>query len=120
MNYASSFLQTVHKSLTILGFNYRGCFFGKKQKSALFCALEQLPLVVDRAGKGMPRIEFLAADALGCEWPVAAMTEERGGAILLTVWVERNLALLLEKECSPLTACESECGHGCCCSRRDV
>ena len=96
-----SFLQNVHKSLTILRFTFRIRYFGKKQKEgALDRALLQLGWKAD-AGENSdePRLEFLVRDSLQCEWVVASIQElRRKGVICLTVWVERNLALVLEND----------------------
>jgi len=96
-----SFLQIAHKSLTILGFTFRIRLFGKKRKaSALEHALQQLGWKVESEGAGdEPRLEFLVKDALQCEWAVATMYElRRKNFLQFTVWIERNLALLLEKD----------------------
>jgi hypothetical protein len=96
-----SFLQNAHKSLTILGFTFRIRHFGKKRKEGtLERALGQLGWKVGREeSSGELRTEFLVRDALQCEWVVAAVHEQRQKrTIRLTVWVERNLALLLEKD----------------------
>lgn len=96
-----SFLQTVHKSLTILGFTYRIRLLGsKRKKSGLDAALEHLGWKVDeRMVSDESRIEFLVADEMECEWAVATLVKSRPkGDLCLTVWIERNLALLLEKD----------------------
>lgn len=83
----SSFLQTIHKSLTILGFTYSVHHLGRKKKE----------------GKGgiLQETKFCVKDALGCEWPVAHLFPSRdgslSGSLSMTVWIERNLALLIEK-----------------------
>ncbi len=94
-----SFLQTVHDSLTILGFTYRIRCFGKMRKnSAMSQALQHLGWIADVEGSGdEPILEFLVQDGLNAEWPIAGMSENRQRNVSLRVWVERNLALLLEK-----------------------
>ena len=96
-----SFLQIVHKSLNILGFTFRIRYFGKKRKASVFeRALEQLGWETDRReNRDEPRLEFLIKDALQCEWAVVSMEDLRQKrALRLNVWIERNLALLLEKD----------------------
>jgi len=96
-----SFLQIAHNSLTILGFTFRIRHFGKKRKASLFdCALQQLGWKADRGeNSDEPRLEFLVKDALQCEWAVVSMQDlRRNKTLRLTVWIERNLALLLEKD----------------------
>jgi hypothetical protein len=96
-----SFLQIAHKSLTILGFTFRIRLFGKNRKGGfLESALQQLGWGADREGSSdEPRIEFLVEDALKCEWAVVSVEDlRRKGLLRLTVWIERNLALLLEKD----------------------
>jgi len=96
-----SFLQNVHKSLTILRFTFRIRYFGKKQRTgALDRALLQLGWKADAEGDSdEPRLEILVRDSLQCEWVVASIQElRRKGVISLTVWVERNLALVLEND----------------------
>lgn len=96
-----SFLQIAHHSLTILGFTFRIRHFGKKRKVSLFDrALQQLGWKADRGeNSDEPRLEFLVKDALQCEWVVVSMQDlRRNKTLRLTVWIERNLALLLEKD----------------------
>ena len=94
-----SFLQTVHESLTILCFTFRIRYLGKKRKNGVMSqALQQLGWEVDVEGGGdEPILEFIIQDGLNTEWPVAQMSENRQKSVSLRVWVERNLALLLEK-----------------------
>ena len=93
-----SFLQIVHESLNILGFTYRIRYCGKMRKnSALSVAYQHLGWVADVEKSGdEPRLEFLVKDGLGCEWPIAWLCENRQRCSL-SVRIERNLALLLEK-----------------------
>jgi hypothetical protein len=98
-----SFLQIVHHSLTISGFTFRIRYFGKKRNVGLLDgALAQLEWKADERGEsGEPRLEFLVRDSLQCDWVVAAVQEmHRKRSVGLTVWVERNLALLLENKMS--------------------
>ncbi|MBF8262367.1 MAG: hypothetical protein HW387_32 [Parachlamydiales bacterium] len=94
-----SFLQIVHKSLTILGFTSRIRFSGKSRKqSVIERSIENLGWEVDEeTGGDESKLEFLVRDALQCEWVIAAIREPKPkGSVSATVWVERNLALLLE------------------------
>ncbi len=100
--FCTSFLQTIHKSLTILGFAYRIRCFGKKRKGCpLRRSLEELGWDLQEGGsEAEPRLEFLVEDALRCEWVAAEITEKKlkhFRGLSATVWVERNLALLIEK-----------------------
>lgn len=94
----TSLLQSVHKSLTILGLTYRILFRGKKNKE-FEGALAESNLEVDEWVSGdQPKLEFLVSDHLQCEWVIAAVVGPwRKSGASLTVWVERNFALLLEK-----------------------
>ncbi len=101
-SFCSSFLQTIHKCLTILGFAYRIRCFGKKRKGCLFRrSLEELGWSFQEVeADGGSRLEFLAEDALRCEWVLAEIGElklKNLRGLFATVWVERNLALLIEQ-----------------------
>jgi hypothetical protein len=94
-----SFLQILHQSLTILGFKYRIRLLEKKRKTGVIeSSLQQEGWKADeRLYSDESRLEFVVRDALQCEWIIAAICErkhERG--LFATVWVERNMALLLE------------------------
>jgi threonyl-tRNA synthetase len=97
-----SFLQTIDKSLSISGFTYRIRYLGRKRKGCpIGKALEQLGWKADEEKKDDdPKLEFLVEDALQCEWAVAEIRELKLKSIKLlsaSVWIERNLALLLER-----------------------
>lgn len=98
--YCISFLQTVQDSLNILGFTYRIRHFGKKRNGdECSRALQSLGWQVDRwEYSDEPRIEFLVEDSLLDEWTIASIQMQQKVNISLTVWIERNLALLLEMD----------------------
>lgn len=101
-SFCTSFLQTIHKSLTILGFDYRIRCFGKRRKgSPLRGALEELGWDLQEVDADAdPKLEILVEDALRCEWALAEIGEMKLKGLrglFATVWVERNLALLIEK-----------------------
>ena len=95
---ATSLLQTMHKSLTILGFTVRMRLLGRRRKGPLDSALQNLGWEIDleEPSRERPLMEFLVEDPMQCEWACASLNEEKE-MIRLTVWVERNLALLLER-----------------------
>lgn len=97
-----SFLQTIHKSLTILGFTYRVLYSGTKKKGCIVLrALEKLGWnAQEEISEGAAKLEFLVEDPLKCDWVVAEVSElklKHLRIIFASVWIERNLALLLEK-----------------------
>ncbi len=101
-SFCISFLQTIHKSLTILGFTYRIRCFGKRRKGCfLRGSLEKLGWIWQEDGSDAePGLEVLVEDSLRCEWALAEIGElklkgRRG--LFAMVWVERNLALLIER-----------------------
>lgn len=119
--FCTSFLQTIHKSLTILGFAYRIRCFGKKRKGCpLRRSLEVLGWDLQEGdSEADPRLEFLVEDALRCEWVAAEISErklKRFRGLSATVWVERNLALLIEKNDGslPFWLAQENNGIDCC------
>ncbi len=97
-----SFLQTIDKSLTILGFTYRTRYLGRKRKGCpIRSALEQLDWKADEERSDSdPKLEFLVEDGLQSEWVAAELSEMKLKSIKWlsgSVWIERNFALLLER-----------------------
>ena len=94
-----SSLQSISKTLNILGFNYCIRLIGPKNKDRvriLAQALEQLQWDYERdlEERESPQVQFLVADGLGRMWSAATVCANE--FLVCQVIVERNLALLLE------------------------
>lgn len=97
---AISFLQSIGKTLNILGFNYCVRFTPSNKKGArsrfLIDALQSLDWTVETSEEedDLPRLDFLVADGIGRKWSAACVCAKE--SIFCHIIVERNLALLLE------------------------
>ncbi len=95
----TALLQSIHKTYKILGFHVLPLLSGKQ--GLLEEALRRAELSFERE-EGDAVLNFQARDELGREWTAATLQlysheEEELCSITLTVPVERNLALLLER-----------------------
>lgn len=104
-----SSLQSIGKTLNILGFNYCLKLIGRKrtERKAIekvflefLSAVETLGLeVLEEEGKA-PQVEFLIEDALGRRWPavVVRRTKTKEGSVcVIEASVEKITALLIER-----------------------
>ena len=97
---AISSLQSIGKTLTILGFNYCLQFTGSKRKEmkVLGSALEALKWECEAIlEEGTPaQINFLVEDGLGGRWSAATVVAK--GFISASAIIERNIALMMEQK----------------------
>lgn len=95
-----SFLQSIGKTLNILGFNYCVRFTPSNKKAAkgrlLTEALQNSQVLFETSEEkaDLPRLDFLVEDGLGRQW--SAVSIYANECIWCHIVVERNLALLLE------------------------
>jgi hypothetical protein len=90
----TSCLQSIAKTLTILGFSYAVCLVGSRRNPVLVEALEKFGKPFEKVPGEGSRIDFLVADGLGRVWSAASITAKE--FVVVQVLVERNMALLLE------------------------
>lgn len=103
-NLAKSLLQSIDKTLNILGFSYDLCLTaskkGQKQTKVLDGVLKELskPYAKATTDQAYSYLDFLVSDGLGRSWSFARIYAKTW--VMAEVIVERNLALLLEKNSS--------------------
>lgn len=96
----NSSLQSIGKTLNILGFSYNIRFVGSRRNTRsgklLQEALKALEWPFEEAEERceFPRVDFLVVDGLGRQWSAACVQAQE--CLNVQVIVERNLALLLE------------------------
>ena len=107
----TSSLQRVGKTLNILGFKPRILFRRRKaleKRAALVKeGLDGLGWTFEESAEGGdPRVEFLIEDGLGRAWAAAGVSLLPKNQLITYISVERNLALLVEKQDVPLVSVE--------------
>jgi alanyl-tRNA synthetase len=96
-----SSLQSIGKTLNLLGFQHRLRFSGRKRSGKIFQgfirALESQGMEVEMLAEepGSPRLDYLVGDHLGRQW-AAFSIELAANGLFITASVERLVALLLE------------------------
>jgi hypothetical protein len=101
---ATSLLQSIGETLTMLGFSYRVSFSGHSRRgsgsSFLQEGLQQLQWTYEADvewacdARDLSQLHFLVADPIERFWPVVALYA--GKFLICRIPIERNLALLLE------------------------
>jgi hypothetical protein len=97
---AISSLQSIGKTLNILGFDYSLLLAGSKRKErgrkVLAAAIDELQWECETFldDESLPQVKFLVADGIGNRWSAAEIAADEH--LTASAIIERNIALLLE------------------------